>query len=458
MSELLQGNSEFSGPPPRKYHTCAFNYGSFTCVACCIPSGIARVMTDRLKCCGSNMHARALTHPPIYTRTHIHMLTLFSYALSFPLILGLCPSHIPCFFYLYSPVMVERQRASLHFSGFKRSYMPSPSPGIFYTGIHAKDTARDTQRASGAYYNPDNFFIDEGAEHREEETGDGETEENCLPQSGVGEESDARGPGAKGGGIDLAEKTLDGWGLERGEHSRLVIGEAEKGALLTAPAFPRPLMLAGGTAGGGLLRVEAGACADDEHTPIVSWAMAGVLGHVGGAGVGGRGSVGGSMMDSLLICGSKLSRRIVPENSTIVSNECAKTGQIADAAESSRARLQTCANTPSHNPDSSKLVGQGLVGAVHQFVYHSYPEDDKTANEKKGRVHAQQPQSTRRACLLRDPASLPSTLLPVLYPHNVEKAEEETNRFFLLGQAQVVVASAMSRQVCAWRSSRERVG
>jgi len=93
-------------------------------------------------------------------------------------------------------------------------------------------------------------------------------------------------------------------------------------------------------------------------------------------------------------------------------------------------------------------VGQGLVGAVHRFVYHSYPEDGKTANEERDLVHAQQPQSTRQACLLRDPASLPSTLLPVLYPHNVEKAEEETNRFFLLGQAQVVVASAMSRQVC----------
>ena len=386
--------------------------------------------------------------------------------------------------------------------------------------MNAKDTARDTQRASGAYYNPDNFFIDsiweEGAEHREEETGDGKTEENCLPQSGVGEESDARGPGAKEGEIDLAEQTLCGWGEERGEDTQLVLREggedsmiacdwlsvetgcgerlthvtrkscykckrrtcrcvkkknkgtptlsvalksqgAEKGALLIPPAFPRPLMPAGGTAGGGG-RVEAGACADDEHTPFVSWAMAGLLGEVGGAGGGGGGSVGGSMMDSLWICGSKLSRRIVPENSTIVSNECAKTGQIADAAESSRARLQTCANTPSHNLDSSKLVGQGLVGAVHRFVYHSYPEDGKTANEERDLVHAQQPQSTHQACLLRNPASLPSTLLPVLYPHNVEKAEEETNRFFLLGQAQVVVASAMSRQVCAWRSSRERVG
>jgi len=47
MSELLQGGSEFSAPPPRKYHTRAFNYGLFTCVACCIPSGIVRVMTDR---------------------------------------------------------------------------------------------------------------------------------------------------------------------------------------------------------------------------------------------------------------------------------------------------------------------------------------------------------------------------------------------------------------------------
>jgi hypothetical protein len=153
------------------------------------------------------------------------------------------------------------------------------------------------------------------------------------------------------------------------------------------------------------------------------------------------------MMDSLLFCGSKLSSGIVPENSTIVSDECAKIGQIADVAESSKAGLQTCDN--SHNPDSSKLMGQGLVGAVHRFVYPSYPEDGKTANEKKGRV--QQPQSTRQACLLRDkfePASLPSTLLPVLYSKNMEKAEEETNRFFLLGQAQVVVASAMSRQVC----------
>ena len=378
--------------------------------------------------------------------------------------------------------------------------------------MNAKDTARDTQRASGADDNPDQFFIDsiweewaEG-EHGEEETGGGETEENCLPLSGVGEESDARGPGAKGGGIDLAEKTLDGWGGERGEDKQLVIGGvgedfampcdwrsvetdggekqthatrkscykckrrtcrcvkkknkgtpalsvalksrgAGKGALLIPPTVPRPLLLAAGTAGEGS-RVDAGACAgacaDDEHTQFVSWAMAGVLGEVGGAGVGVGG--GGSVRDSLLFFGSKLSSGIVPENSTIVSDECAKIGQIADVAESSKAGLQMCDN--SHNPYSSKLMGQGLVGAVHRFVYPSYPEDGNTAHEKKGRV---QPQSTRQACLLRDkfePASLPSTLLPVLYSKNMEKAEEETNRFFLLGQAQVVVASAMSRQVC----------
>ena len=388
--------------------------------------------------------------------------------------------------------------------------------------MNAKDTARDTQRASGADDNPDHFFIDsvweEGVEgeYGEDETEGGETEENCLPLLGVERESDTRGPEAKGGGIDLAEKALDGWVGERGEDTQLVIGGvgedsampcdwssvetdggekqthatkkscykckrrtcrcvkkknkgtptllvalksrgAGKGALLTPPAVSRPLLLAAGTAGEGS-RVDA--CADDEHTQFVSWAMAGVLGEEGGAGVGvsGGGSVRGCMMDSLLFCGSKLSSGIVPENSTIVSDECAKIGQIADAAESSKARWQTCDN--GHNPNSSKLMGQGLVGAVHQFVYHSYPEDGKTANEKKGHVHAQQPQSTRQACLLRDkfdPASLPSTLLPVLYPHNVEKAEEDTNRFFLLGQAQVVVASAMSRQVCAQRSSRERV-
>ena len=102
--------------------------------------------------------------------------------------------------------------------------------------MNAKDTARDTQRASGAYYNPDNFFIDsiweEGAEHREEETGDGKTEENCLPQSGVGEESDARGPGAKEGEIDLAEQTLCGWGEERGEDTQLVLREGGEDSMI----------------------------------------------------------------------------------------------------------------------------------------------------------------------------------------------------------------------------------
>ena len=104
--------------------------------------------------------------------------------------------------------------------------------------------------------------------------------------------------------------------------------------------------------------------------------------------------------------------------------------------------------------------GFSILLSASVRVSFIYPEDSKTANEARDLVHVQQPQSTRQACLLRDkfdPASLPSTLLPVLYPHNVEKAEEETNRFFLLGQAQVVVASAMSRQVCAQRSSRERV-
>jgi len=129
----------------------------------------------------------------------------------------------------------DRPRASLPPSGLNCFYIPSPSPGILYTGTNAKDTARDTETVSQTYHNPDNSFMDLlWAEHCEEETRDRETEENCL-------------------------------------------------------------LLSDGTAGGFRVDAGAGACADDEHTHYVSLAMAGVLGvlgEVGGAGVGVGGTWG----------------------------------------------------------------------------------------------------------------------------------------------------------------------